>query len=105
MYFRTPLHILVGLLAGHRAIAANASIAKFEINLSPSRMLSLINQTQLPDHDVYPGVGEALGIDLGALKSLKQEWTSSFDWKAEQAALNKSVYPLRERFPITLCAH
>lgn len=98
MHFKTPLHILVGLLASNRAIAASASIANFEIDLSPTRMLSLINETQLPDHDPYPGVGETLGIDLGVLKSLQQEWTTSFDWEAEQAALNKSVYPLPEIF-------
>jgi hypothetical protein len=55
-------------------------------------MLSLIRQTKLPDHDPYSGVGETLGIDRGVLKSLQQEWTTSFNWEVEQAALNKSVY-------------
>jgi hypothetical protein len=86
-----PTHLnqaLLGLLPGDGSCA---SVADFTINLDPSRMLNLINLTQLPTQEEYPGLGAALGIDLNVLESLQQEWTTSFDWSAEQAALNKSV--------------
>jgi len=88
MYLRTVELVLAGLLAGQKAIG---SPTEFKIDLSQHvpRMLSLINQTQLPDAEEYPGVGESLGIDLGVLKSLQAEWTTSFDWDTEQAALNR----------------
>ncbi|KAI0388355.1 Alpha/Beta hydrolase protein [Xylariaceae sp. FL0594] len=52
-------------------------------------MLHLVKEAQLPDHEEYPGLGETLGIDLKTLKALQCQWTTDFDWAAEQAALNK----------------
>lgn len=61
----------------------------FTINLSPSRMFELVKEAQLPAHEEYPGLGESLGIGLHTLQSLKDQWTSNFDWSHEQAVLNK----------------
>ncbi|KAK9786225.1 putative Epoxide hydrolase N-terminal domain-containing protein [Seiridium cardinale] len=82
------MRVLSGFFAGHEVVVA---IANFTINLCPSRMLYLVNQTQLPAEEEYPGLGESLGIDLNVLKSLQHEWSTTFNWTAEQAALNK--YP------------
>jgi hypothetical protein len=89
--------ILVGQLAGQRAFAGSTIVKKdfdpqpFKIDLSKDvpRLLELVNQTHLPESEEYPGLGETFGIDLGVLKDLQTEWTTSFDWKTQEASLNK----------------
>ncbi|KAI1127677.1 alpha/beta-hydrolase [Nemania abortiva] len=79
-------HLLVGFIS---CLGARAAIKPFTINLCSSRMLELADQAQLPVDEEYSGLGGSLGIDLDVLKSLKDQWTTSFSWAAEQAALNK----------------
>ncbi|KAF7905069.1 uncharacterized protein EAF01_005590 [Botrytis porri] len=86
MQLLRSIHILLGLLTSHRALA---EIKNFAIDLEPCRMLQLVSQTHLPAFEEYPGLGDSLGIDLQVLKSLQAEWTTTFDWDAEQADLNR----------------
>jgi hypothetical protein len=54
-------------------------------------MLQLAKDTQLPASEQYPGVGSTLGISLAKLKSLRDEWVTTFDWTKEQSSMNKYV--------------
>lgn len=63
-------------------------------------MLDLIRSTQLPAKPQYPGIGSSFGIDLDALKALKQEWLHDFDWEREQASINKYVCLLELASPM-----
>ncbi|KAJ7646786.1 Alpha/Beta hydrolase protein [Roridomyces roridus] len=67
------------------------NLRPFKIDLSSevARMKTLVNNTRLPSHDLYPEVGIANGIELGTLEELKNEWTTSFDWETQQAELNE----------------
>ncbi|KAK7927646.1 alpha/beta-hydrolase [Apiospora marii] len=69
---------------------AASTVSEFRLLLCPDRMLELAKQTTLPDHEEYYGLGASLGIDLHVLKELQTEWTTTFDWSAEQDSLNKS---------------
>lgn len=85
--------VLVGVdAAPHQpGVTPHSAVKPFKIDLSKQvpRMLDLVKRTKLPSHPVYPGVGSSAGIDLQVLKSLQNEWIHGFDWKAEQASLNK----------------
>ncbi len=91
------MHVLAAVgLFGTRVVsvaqASNSSndgynLRPFTISLSSnvSRMLSLINNTQLPggpEHLI------AAGIPLESLKSLQTEWLTQFDWEKEELAMN-----------------
>ncbi|KAI9640842.1 hypothetical protein NHQ30_010683 [Ciborinia camelliae] len=86
MQLLQSIHVLLGLLTVHRALA---EIKKFTIDLEPCRLLQLVDQTHLPAVEEYPGLGDSLGIDLKVLKSMQTEWTTTFDWATEQADLNQ----------------
>jgi hypothetical protein len=89
--------LLSGVLASHQAIDVitnqRPDIQPFKVDLTKDvpRLLELVNQTQLPEHEEYPGVGASFGIDLSVLKGLQQEWSTSFDWEKEEASINRSV--------------
>ena len=81
-------------VAGTSPVSAGGdkfNLRPYHVDLSSGvpRMLSLVNNTQLPEMPEYPGVGASLGIDLDVLKSLKAEWLGNFSWAKEQAAINK----------------
>lgn len=90
-------NFLFGALAWRYVAAAalkkRSDLQPFEIDLSKEvpRLLELVNQTQLPANEEYPGIGATFGIDLSVLKDLQTEWVSDFDWDAQQASLNKYV--------------
>ncbi|KAJ8126726.1 hypothetical protein O1611_g6913 [Lasiodiplodia mahajangana] len=83
------VHATYGLVAFLSYSGALASIAPFTIDLCPSRMLELVEQAYLPAKEEYSGLGGSLGISLDVLKSLRNEWTTNFDWVSEQDAMNK----------------
>lgn len=68
-----------------------STVSEFKLLLCPDRMLELAKQTTLPDNEEYDGLGASLGIDLKVLKELQADWTTTFDWSAEQDSLNKSA--------------
>ncbi|KAK8051503.1 alpha/beta-hydrolase [Apiospora rasikravindrae] len=82
-----PAHGLSSSLAAQGAVAA--TVSGFKLRLCPNRMLELVKQTMLPEHEEYDGLGASRGIDLKALKELQAEWNTDFDWSAEQESLDK----------------
>jgi hypothetical protein len=87
--------LFVGLLTSQRAAAAvlkdPSDPQPFNIDLCDRvpRLLELVSQTRLPANQEYPGVGATLGFDLEILKDLQEEWITTFDWKTQEASLNK----------------
>jgi hypothetical protein len=67
------------------------AVKPFVVDLSADvpRMLDLVRHTRLPDHPEYATVGSSAGIALDVLSRLQTEWTHDFDWRREEAALNK----------------
>lgn len=67
------------------------NLKPFTIDLAGNldHMRNLINNSQLPSKEVFPQVSSDFGIPLGTLKKLKDEWTSQFNWKAEQKEMNR----------------
>ncbi|KAJ5658458.1 alpha/beta-hydrolase [Penicillium longicatenatum] len=63
----------------------------FKIDLSDRvpRMVRQIREARLPEAPVYTDTGTSAGITLSDLKSLQQQWLTSFDWNKEQISLNK----------------
>lgn len=54
-----------------------------------SRMLSLVNSTRIPSAPTFTGGNETYGITRDWLASMRDEWAGKYDWKAQQAYLNK----------------
>ena len=82
---------ILGLLPARAWASDVARPNPFKVNLSAgvSHMRDLIERTHLPANEVNMGVGTSLGITLDALKSLKSQWLTSFDWEAEQESINE----------------
>ncbi|KAK8128123.1 hypothetical protein PG984_009231 [Apiospora sp. TS-2023a] len=78
---------ITGAVAAQGTLAS--TVSEFKLSLCPDRMLELAKQTTLPGDEEYAGLGASLGIDLKVLKELQTEWTTTFDWSAEQDSLNK----------------
>jgi hypothetical protein len=75
-----------------------ASDAQKDFNLKPfkidltgeiPRMRSLVNNTRLPNKALDPEAGQEKGIELDFLRELQSDWSTNFDWKVQQAELNK----------------
>lgn len=84
----------LGLLS--KAAAANTPVAKpFTVNLSSRvpHMLDLIQRTvspaaELPAANANLNMSLTTGIPLSTLKSLQNEWVTSFNWTKEQEQIN-----------------
>lgn len=71
-------------------------VRPFKVDLSDRvpRMLALVKNTRLPAHespaarDSY-NITLSTGISLSTLKQLQTQWSTSFDWEKEQAAMNR----------------
>ena len=70
-------------------LATDFKVKPFRIDLDDSRLLSLARNTRLPTQPEYPGVGSTLVFDLDALRTLQKNWTTEYDWNAEQQRLNE----------------
>jgi hypothetical protein len=83
------LHVVFAALAIAivPTLAADFKVKPFKIDLDDSRLLSLARNTRLPTQPEYPGLGSTLGIDLDALRILQQNWTTEYDWNAEQQSM------------------
>lgn len=68
----------------------NYGLKPFNIDLSKNlpRMLNLIKNTRLP-LTLSENPGSSAGITLDTLTTLQSEWITAFDWKKEQASMNK----------------
>lgn len=71
--------------------STNFKLHPFQIDLSSRlpRMLDLVRKTRLPAQSSFISTETTAGISLGDLKSFKDEWLTSFDWKIEEKSLNK----------------
>ena len=95
--------LATALVGAHGALAAPPSksanpynLQPYKINLSKNvpHMLDMIKRTELPAEPQYPGLDGSMGIDLEDLKDLRESWLRDFNWKKEEATMNKSVPPL-----------
>ncbi|KAI0530300.1 epoxide hydrolase 1 [Xylaria digitata] len=77
------------------------TLKPFKVDLSDkvSHMRDLIEKTNLPENEVNTGVGTSLGITLDALRSLKDQWLTSFDWEIFISSMN---HPTTEAIPLIL---
>ena len=68
-----------------------AKVQPFTVDLSKNvpHMLDMIRSTRLPTKPEFPGEKDAFGIDLEDLRSLRDTWLHDFDWKREQASINR----------------
>ena len=55
-----------------------------------SDLRARIHNTRWPDQ--IPGVGWEQGTDLGYLRSLSEYWADEFDWRAQEADLNRFAH-------------
>lgn len=91
------LTVMIGLCGYSLALAQAANgafdLQSFHIDLSHdfSKMMKQVKDTQLPADYEFPDIGPSFGLDPSLLKSWKDEWTTSFDWEKEQAAMNEYV--------------
>ena len=67
------------------------NLQPFIVDLSSGlpHMLDLINRTELPHQEEYPGVTAIQGITLQSLATLRDEWVDDFEWEEEEASMNK----------------
>lgn len=84
----------LGLLSG-AAAASIPSVKPFKVNLSSRvpHMLDLIKRTVLPAAELSAAHASmnltiTTGMPLSTLKSLQNEWTTSFNWTKEQEQMN-----------------
>ncbi|KAF8598948.1 alpha/beta-hydrolase [Ceratobasidium sp. AG-I] len=84
------LNKAAGLLSLVPAALAAYNVRPFKIDLSSrvSHMNDLIGRTKLPSQSYGPGV------DLIWLKDRQSQWLKDFNWKQEEAALNKFNHSL-----------
>jgi hypothetical protein len=85
--FRTVFAALV--IAIVPTLATDFKVKPFRVDLDDSRLLSLTRNTRLPTQPEYPGLGSTFGIDLDDLRTLQKNWTTEYDWNAEQQRLNE----------------
>ncbi|KAF8598944.1 alpha/beta-hydrolase [Ceratobasidium sp. AG-I] len=78
------------LLALVPAAFAAYNVRPFRIDLSSRvpHMNDVISRTKLPSHSYGPGIG------LAWLKDRQSEWLKDFNWKQEEAAMNKFNHSL-----------
>ncbi|KAJ7873823.1 hypothetical protein B0H14DRAFT_2269052, partial [Mycena olivaceomarginata] len=71
--------------------SSNFKLQPFKIDLAGEipRLKSLLNNTRLPAKTLYSDAGPQKGIELDVLRDLKTEWSTTFDWEAQQAELNQ----------------
>lgn len=65
-------------------------IRPFRIDVPPAHLDDLharLSRTRWPDE--LPGVGWSRGVPLGYLKELAEYWRTTYDWRAQEAALNE----------------
>ncbi|KAJ7162091.1 Alpha/Beta hydrolase protein [Mycena filopes] len=62
---------------------------KIDLRRELPRLKNLVNNTRLPAKPLYPGAGQDKGIELDFLRELQTEWSTTFNWEAQQAELNK----------------
>lgn len=83
------------LVASHESVSrSDFDLQPFHIDLSSrvKRLKSLVDGSQLPNEQEFPGAGSSFGIDLDSLKGLQQKWLHDYDWNREQSNLNKYVH-------------
>ncbi|KAL7916674.1 Alpha/Beta hydrolase protein [Trichoderma velutinum] len=93
MRFDILSYLFVASASASALPSANYRLKPYTLNLESQvpRMLHLISDTQLPEVPEYHGLSSDAGIPLSTLKSLRTQWLTQFDWKKEQASINK--YP------------
>jgi hypothetical protein len=71
------------------------AVTPFTVNLSSRvpHMLDLIGRTNLPSTELAAAHASSnmsltTGMSLDTLKSLKKEWTASFNWTKEEEQIN-----------------
>lgn len=75
-----------------RQTGSKYNVKPFKVDLASGvpRMLDLVRNSRLPAKPLYPDDETTqLGIGLGVLGDLRKQWLTSFDWKKEQATINK----------------
>lgn len=91
---------LLGLLFLASIIEAHKSIIEpTQVNLTSRvpHMVGLVKQAILPSDESLAAISSlntsiSSGISLKTLRSLQNEWITTFDWENEQAAINKYCY-------------
>ncbi|KAJ7071931.1 Alpha/Beta hydrolase protein [Mycena amicta] len=87
----------IGLILSSVSLSALAkhqfNLKPFTINLSTefARIKTQVQHARLPETELYPGNADHKGVPLDVLKSLKEEWATTYDWEKEQAKLNAWV--------------
>ncbi|KAJ7678529.1 Alpha/Beta hydrolase protein [Mycena rosella] len=61
---------------------------KIDLNSKIPRLKSLLQNTRIPEKDLYLGVGPGYGVEVETLRALKDEWSGNYSWAAEQEKLN-----------------
>jgi pimeloyl-ACP methyl ester carboxylesterase len=72
------------------AIDATEAIEKFEIDIAQDVLDDLkerLSRTRLPEQ--IPGTGWGYGAELGYMRELLEYWRDDFDWREQEAALNR----------------
>lgn len=89
-----PVSAFFGLLLGTSA-ASIPAVKPFTVNLSSRvpHMLDLIGRTTLPAAELAAAhassnISLTTGMSLDTLKSLQNEWITSFNWTREEEQMN-----------------
>ncbi|KAJ7184630.1 epoxide hydrolase 1 [Mycena filopes] len=90
-----PLNLVAALTVAAAVVASTTAdsdfnVKPFKIDLGSKipRLKFLVENTRLPAQSLYPSVGPEKGVELDFLRELRTEWVTSFDWEAQEAALN-----------------
>lgn len=84
-------YLFVASVSASVLLSGRYRLKPYTLNLESEvpRMLQLISNTHLPEVPEYPGLSSDAGIPLSTLKALRTQWLTQFDWKKEQASINK----------------
>ncbi|KAJ7092524.1 Alpha/Beta hydrolase protein [Mycena crocata] len=89
------IHILTTFCtAAVDATGKSFKLRPFKIDLGAQipRLHSLVNNTLLPEKELYPAAGPVFGIGLDTVRELKDEWLHSYNWSSEQEKLNEVAH-------------
>src|ERR1700761_3631091 len=91
---RTPVSRLCWAVTAPQEAPGMTELSDFRIELSQQRLAAILDAVARFDWSVIPDLAEggdawSAGASTAFIRRLCRHWTSGFDWRAQEAAINR----------------